>query len=98
MPLELRFVTNPAQPDKGFKVALGIKGGLLISAHTKGKDLIDSSGGPVYDQKYIPKEYEKKFINTTRFALTGRIGFGHISIRWFLPGIRIFKGRHRPKN
>jgi hypothetical protein len=80
VPLELRFVTNPAQPDKGFKVALGIKGGLLISAHTKGKDLIDSSGRPVYDPKYISKEYEKKFINNTRFALTGRIGFGHISL------------------
>ncbi|HYJ63034.1 MAG TPA: outer membrane beta-barrel protein [Parafilimonas sp.] len=80
VPLELRFVTNPAQPDKGFKVALGIKGGLLLSAHTKGKDFIDSSGRSVYDPKYISKEYEKKFINNTRFALTGRIGFGHISL------------------
>jgi hypothetical protein len=80
VPLELRFVTNPAQPDKGFKVAVGVKGGLLISAHTKGKDLIDSSGHHVYDPKYISKEYEKKFINNTRFALTGRIGFGHISL------------------
>ena len=80
VPLELRFVTNPAQPDKGFKVALGIKGGLLLSAHTKGKDFIDSSGNPIYDPKYISKEYEKKFINNTRFALTGRVGFGHISL------------------
>ena len=80
VPLEFRFVTNPAQPDKGFKVALGVKGGLLLSAHTKGKDLIDSTGRPVYDPKYISKEYEKKFINNTRFALTGRIGFGHISL------------------
>lgn len=80
VPLELRFVTDPAQPDKGFKVALGVKGGLLLSAHTKGKDLIDSSGRPVYDPKYISKEYEKRFINTTRVALTARVGYGHISI------------------
>ena len=80
VPLELRFVTNPAQPDKGFKIALGIKGGLLLSAHTKGKNLIDSSGKSIYDSKYIEKESEKKFINNTRAALTGRIGYGHISL------------------
>jgi hypothetical protein len=80
VPLEIRFVTNPAQPDKGFKLALGIKGGLLLSAHTKGKNLVDSSGRSVYDPKYIEKESEKRFINNTRFALTGRIGYGHISL------------------
>jgi Outer membrane protein beta-barrel domain len=80
VPLEFRFVTNPAQPDKGFKIALGIKGGLLISAHTKGKNLIDSAGRSLYDKAYISKEYEKNFINNSRFALTGRIGFGHISL------------------
>ena len=80
IPLELRFVTNPAQPDKGFKIAVGVKGGLLISAHTKGKNYIDSSNNAVFDPKYINKEYEKKFINSSRFALTGRVGLGHISI------------------
>lgn len=80
VPLEIRFVTNPAQPDKGFKIAFGVKGGLLLSAHTKGKDFIDSSGKSVYDPKYIQKEAEKKFINNTRGALTGRIGYGHITL------------------
>lgn len=80
LPLELRFVTNPAQPDKGFKIALGVKGGLILSAHTKGKNLVDSSGRSVYDQKYIQKESEKRFINNTRAAVTGRIGYGHISV------------------
>ena len=80
VPLELRFVTNPADPDKGFKIAVGIKGGLLLSAHTKGKNLVDSSGRSVYDSKYIAKEAVKKFINNTRGAITGRIGYGHISL------------------
>ena len=80
VPLELRFAGNPAQPDKGFKIALGIKGGLLINAHTKGKNFVDSSGRSLYDKNYIQKESEKNFINSTRFAVTGRIGFGHISI------------------
>jgi hypothetical protein len=80
VPLEFRYVSNPAQPDKGVKVALGVKGGLLISAHTKGKNLIDSIGRSIYDSKYISKEYDKKFINTARFAVTARIGYGHISL------------------
>lgn len=80
IPLELRFVTNPAEPDRGFKIAAGIKGGLLLSAHTKGKDFVDSSGRNVYDPKYIQKEYDKRFINTSRVALTARIGYGHVSI------------------
>ena len=80
VPLELRFAGNPAQPDKGVKIALGVKGGLLISAHTKGKNLVDSSGRSVYDSRYIQKEYDKNFINSSRFALTGRMGIGHISI------------------
>jgi hypothetical protein len=80
VPLELRFTSKPAQPDKGFKFALGVKGGYLLNAHTKGKNLIDSSGRSIYDAKYIQKEYDKKFINNTRLAATARIGFGHVSI------------------
>ena len=67
-------------PDKGFKMALGLKGGLLITAHTKGKNYVDANGNSIYAKNYIQKESDKHFINSTRFALTGRIGYGHISI------------------
>ena len=80
IPLELRYVTNPVQPDNGVKIALGVKGGFLLSAHTKGKNLVDSTGRSIYDTKYIAKESEKKFFNTTRFAVTARVGYGHISV------------------
>lgn len=80
VPLELRFAGNPVQPDKGFKMALGVKGGLLLGAHTKGKNWVDSSGRSIYDKTYIQKESQKKFINNTRFAVTGRIGYGHFTI------------------
>ena len=80
VPLELRYVTDPAQPDNGFKIALGVKGGLLLSAHTKGKNLMDSTGKSIYDPKYISKESDKKFLNATRFAVTARLGYGHISL------------------
>jgi hypothetical protein len=79
-PIELRYAGNPAQPDKGFKASLGVKGGLLLGAHTKGKNYIDSSGRDIYDKNYVAKEVDKKFINSTRFAVTSRVGYGHFSI------------------
>jgi hypothetical protein len=79
-PLELRYAGNPVQPDKGFKASLGLKGGLLITAHTKGKNYIDSSGRSIYDKNYIQKESDRRFINSSRFAVTGRVGYGHISV------------------
>lgn len=80
IPLELRYSSNPAQPDKGAKIAIGLKGGLLLSAHTKGKNLLDANGGSIYGTKYIRKEYDKAYFNTSRFAATARIGFGHVSV------------------
>ena len=80
LPVELRFVSNPVTPDKGFKAAIGAKVGTLLNAHTKGKDLQNKSGTSVYDNKYIAKESDKKFINSTRLALTARLGFGNFSL------------------
>ena len=80
LPVELRYAGNPVTPDKGFKAALGVKVGTLLNQHTKGKDEINSSGTSLYGSKYISKENNKRFINSTRFAATGRIGFGNISL------------------
>ncbi|MFT4153352.1 outer membrane beta-barrel protein [Parafilimonas sp.] len=80
VPVELRYSAKPAQPDKGFKMAFGIKGGLLLTAHTKGKNYVDGDGTSIYSKNYIQKESDRHFINSTRFAATGRIGFGHVSI------------------
>lgn len=80
LPVELRFAGNPVTPDKGFKAAVGVKVGTLIDQHTKGKDAINSSGGTIYGTKFIAKEKDKRFINTTRVALTARVGIGNFSI------------------
>ena len=80
LPIELRLVGNPVMPDKGFKAAIGVKIGTLIDEHTKGKDAISSSSTTIYGTKYIQKEKEKRFVNTTRAAVTARIGVGNFSI------------------
>ena len=80
LPIELRYAGNPVNPDKGFKAAIGAKIGTLLDAHTKGKNELNAVGATIYGTKYIVKEKEKHFINSTRAAVTARIGFGNFSI------------------
>jgi hypothetical protein len=77
-PVELRFNTDPANSNKSFKVALGVKVGTLINAHTKGKTLVSKGGQTIND--YIAKESSKRFFNSTRLATTARVGYGIFSL------------------
>jgi len=78
LPIELRFVSNPERSDNSFKVALGVKGGLLVDAHTKGKTLVNASGATVND--YTQKEKSKAYFNSTRISGTLRVGYGHFTV------------------
>jgi hypothetical protein len=78
IPVELRFVNDPAKNNKSLKAALGIKVGTLLNAHTKGKNLLNKSGGTV--NSYTEKENNKRFFNSTRLAVTGRVGYGNFSL------------------
>lgn len=73
-PVELRFSSNPSNPNKSFKMALGVKVGTLLNAHTKAKTLVNKSGSTI--NNYIFKESSKKFFNSTKLAATARIGYG----------------------
>lgn len=77
-PLELRFTSDPDNDKKSIKAALGIKGGILVNAHTKGKDLENRSGNQINDNKI--KEYNRRFLNRNRFAATARLGYGAFSL------------------
>jgi hypothetical protein len=59
-------------------VALGVKVGTLVNAHTKGKILQTKSGGTL--DNAIAKESSKKFFNSTRLAVTARFGYGIFGI------------------
>jgi hypothetical protein len=78
IPLELRFTADPANESKSIKVALGVKVGTLLNAHTKGKNLLDKNGAAI--NSYTAKETGKGFFNTTRLAGTARIGYGNFSL------------------
>jgi hypothetical protein len=78
VPVELRWLQNPDNSDKSFKVAFGVKVGTLLSGYTKGKILQNKSGTDI--NKNIEKEKSKNYFNNTRIALTARMGWGHFSL------------------
>lgn len=78
VPLEFRFTSKPQSPNKSFKMAIGLKAGALVNAHTKGKDLLDKNNQTL--NTYTGKENSKRFINGTRFMGTARIGLGVVSL------------------
>lgn len=78
IPLEFRFSSNPENPNKSTKFAIGIKGGTLLNAHTKGKILRDASGKTINSATF--KESTKAYFNTTRLVATARVGYGVFSL------------------
>lgn len=81
IPVEIRFMSNPENNGKSWKFALGVKGGYLLDAHTKGKTGVDKNGNILSGQDgLIEKESSTKFFNTTKLAGTFRIGYGSIGL------------------
>lgn len=78
IPVEFRYSSNPENPNKSWKLAAGAKIGTMLSAHTKGKNLLNGSGGTV--NSFTQKEKSKRYFNKTRFAVTGRVGYGSLSL------------------
>src|SRR4030095_11075329 len=70
-PIEFRYSAKPAT-GSGFKIAIGIKVGTMISAHTRNSKLENKSGSTVND--YVMKESSKRFFNRNRLVATGRVG------------------------
>ncbi|MDB5200044.1 MAG: PorT family protein [Chitinophagaceae bacterium] len=78
IPLEFRFSSDPLNANKSWKMAIGLKAGTVINAHTKGKDLQNKNNTLI--NSYIEKENSKKYFNGTRFMGTARIGYGIFSL------------------
>jgi hypothetical protein len=78
IPVELRFTADPSKPNKSWKGAIGGKVGTMLSAMTKGKTLLSSTGGTI--NNYTEKVKSKRFFNSTRLAVEGRISKGIFGI------------------
>jgi len=77
-PVELRYRSKPGDDRRSVKVAIGLKVGMLLNAHTKGKTLENKGGNTINDYKV--KEFSKKFFNKNRLVGTARLGYGHFSL------------------
>lgn len=95
VPVELRFTGNPEAGSKSLKVALGAKVGTLLAAWTKGKNLQNKSGNTVND--YTVKEKSKRYFNSTRLSVTGRVGYGHFTLFGSYALTSVFKEGVAPK-
>jgi hypothetical protein len=76
-PIEFRFSSDPLTGN-GFKAALGVKVGTLVSAHTRNAKFLTKATSAVGD--YVTKESSKRFFNKNRLSVMGRIGYGHFSL------------------
>lgn len=81
IPVELRYFSNPTNVNKSWKFAIGAKIGTLLKSYSKGKDLVNKYGQSLLGPSTVEKEVSKKFFNGTSIAITGRIGYGIISLQ-----------------
>jgi hypothetical protein len=79
-PVELRYYSKPANPAKSWKLAAGVKLGTLLKAYSKAKNYVRADGSSVYGQNYVEKQYSKRFFNGYNMTLTGRVGYGLVSL------------------
>jgi hypothetical protein len=77
-PVELRFTADPDNNKKSIKIAVGAKVGTLLTAVVKGKELQNSADRTI--NNYTMKEKSKRFLNSNRLSLTGRVGYGPFSL------------------
>ena len=89
IPLEFRFMSKPENPNKSFKFALGVKGGTLLKAQTKGKTLRDPAGNLL--RNYTEKQSSKSYFNSTRISGTARIGYGIFTLNGSYAFTNLFK-------
>lgn len=78
VPIELRYTFDPVNEKKSWKIALGVKVGTMLNAHTKGKTLQNKSNTTIVS--FTEKESKKTFFNGTRLAATARVGIGNFSL------------------
>lgn len=71
-PVEFRFMSKPATPEKSIKVAVGMKIGTLVTAVDKTKFEKDVSG----EGGYTMKIKDRRNFNSLRLVAMARIGYG----------------------
>ncbi len=80
VPAEIRYYSNPANPGKSWKLAVGVKVGILFKGYTKMKDFQTYTGNSIFGNKYVQKVSNKRLFTSNDVSLTARAGYGIISL------------------
>ncbi len=78
VPIELRYTSDPVNQKKSWKIAVGVKVGTMLNAHTKGKTLQNKNNTTI--NAYTEKISKRTYFNSTRLAATARVGIGNFSL------------------
>lgn len=77
IPLELQWKSKPVHHNKSFFIAAGVRGGVLIQSYWKYVYTV-----PVYGTEKI-KVYSIPNLNTFRYGVMGRVGYGNFALYGF---------------
>lgn len=88
VPFEVRFRSNPNEKGFRWKFAVGGKVGYLIQAHEK----------TINDQDIKVKYYNYPTINTIRYGVTARVGYGSVMLSSFYSLSNMFNQNHLNDN
>lgn len=92
LPIELRFSQNAINPSNGWKGAIGIKPGLMVSSYAKYKNAIDASGNTLYGNGYTRTDKNGRFFRSFKADATARVGYGAFSIFGTYSLMSVFTG------
>ncbi len=93
VPIELRFHTKPDGKDRSFKLALGMRAGVLLSAKTKYRGEANLNG---YVTTVREKVSKLPNISKYRFGPSVRIGYGEVSLVGFYSLTSLFQSNKGP--
>ena len=89
VPVEFRFNTNPEDPARSFKVAVGGRVGYLLNAHTKIKYKEDGNLKKL-------KNYQDYNLNRLRYSVYMKIYLGNFSLFGYYNLTPLFKDKKGP--
>lgn len=84
VPLELRFTSNPDDPNRAFKIAVGGRVGYLYDAFTKMKYKEDGEAKQLKDKQNFN-------LNRFRYGVYGKLGIGNFSLFGYYNLTPLFK-------
>ncbi|MGB3183355.1 MAG: porin family protein [Cyclobacteriaceae bacterium] len=89
IPLEFRYHFNKTDYARGFRLAVGVKAGLLLGSHTKLKYENNEETVKLKDKR----EFN---LNPIRFGAIGRVGVGGFNLYYFQSISELFKDGETP--